>query len=200
VPAGSPRARHDPCGGVAGDDVYRLDERVRAGVADERGVDSRAFATAGSAEKCAACEALGAERAFNYRDTEFVAAVRERTGGRGVNVVLDIVGGEYLQRNLDVLAVDGRLVQVGMLGGSTAHINLASVLQRRLWITGSTLRPRTVAEKGAIARAVHEHVWPLLESDTMRVLVHATFPLREAAEAHRVMESSTHIGKLVLVT
>jgi putative PIG3 family NAD(P)H quinone oxidoreductase len=161
---------------------------------------ARVFATAGSAEKCAACEALGAERAFNYRDTEFVAAVRERTGGRGVNVVLDIVGGEYLQRNLDVLAVDGRLVQVGMLGGSTAHINLASVLQRRLWITGSTLRPRTVAEKGAIARAVHEHVWPLLESDAMRVLVHATFPLREAAEAHRVMESSTHIGKLVLVS
>ena len=159
---------------------------------------ARVFATAGSADKCAACEALGAERAINYRDTDFAAAIRELTGGRGVDVILDIVGGEYLQRNLDSLAMEGRLVHIGQLGGATAQVNLSPVLRNRLTITGSTLRPRSVAEKGAIARAVREHVWPLLESGEVKVLVHAAFPLREAAEAHRVMESSAHIGKLVL--
>lgn len=159
---------------------------------------ARVFATAGSAEKCAACEALGAERAMNYHEVDFSAAVRELTGGRGVDVILDIIGAEYLQRNIEALAVEGRLVHIGQQGGAKAEINLGPVLRNRLTITGSTLRPRSVAEKGAIARAVGEHVWPLLESGAFKVPVHATFPLRDAAKAHRVMESSTHIGKLVL--
>jgi NADPH:quinone reductase len=160
---------------------------------------ARVFATAGSAEKCAACEALGAERAINYRDADFVAVVKEATGGKGVDVVLDMVAGDYLQRNLDVLAMDGRLVQIGTMGGVKAQINLIPVLQRRLWITGSTLRARSVAEKGAVAKAVHERVWPLFESGAVKVPVHATFPLRDAAAAHRVMDASSHIGKLVLI-
>ena len=159
---------------------------------------ARVLTTAGSAEKCQACTALGADVAINYRDTDFVEAVLRATGGRGVDVVLDMVGGDYLQRDIDCLAMDGRLVQIGLLGGARAQINTLPVLQRRLWITGSTLRARSVAEKAAIGRAVHEQVWPLLETGTVRVLVHATFPLRDAAEAHRVMESSTHVGKLVL--
>jgi putative PIG3 family NAD(P)H quinone oxidoreductase len=159
---------------------------------------ARVFATAGSAEKCAACDALGAERSFNYREVDFVSAVRDATGGRGVDVVLDMVGGDYLQRNVDVLALEGRLVLIGQLGGSTAQINTTPLLQRRLTITGSTLRARSVAEKAAIARAVHERVWPLFESGALRVLVFKTFPLRAASDAHRLMEASTHIGKLVL--
>jgi NADPH:quinone reductase len=159
---------------------------------------ARVLATAGSREKCAACQALGAERAINYRETNFVDAVKDATGGRGVDVVLDMVGGEYLQRNIDCLALDGRLVQIGQLGGAKSHINMIPVLQRRLWITGSTLRARAVPEKAAIARLVHERVWPLLEAGTVRVLLHASFPLTRAADAHRVMESSVHIGKLVL--
>ena len=159
---------------------------------------ARVLTTAGSPEKCQACTALGADVAINYRDVDFVEAVRQATGGSGVNVVLDMVGGEYLQRDIDCLAMDGRLVQIGLLGGARAQINTLPILQRRLWITGSTLRARSVAEKAAIGRAVHEQVWPLLEAGTVRVPVHATFPLREAAEAHRVMESSTHVGKLVL--
>ena len=157
------------------------------------------FATAGSAEKCAACQQLGAERAINYRDTDFVAAIRDATGGRGVDVILDMVGGEYVQRNIDALGLEGRLVQISTLGGARAQINMASVMRCRLTITGSTLRVRSIAEKGAIAKALGEHVWPLLESGAVRPLVHATFPLRAAAEAHRLMESSRHIGKLVLV-
>jgi putative PIG3 family NAD(P)H quinone oxidoreductase len=165
-----------------------------------RAFGARVFATAGTAEKCAACEALGAERAINYRDADFVTEIREATGGRGVNVILDMVGGDYLQRNIDSLAMEGRLVHIAHLGGAMAHINLTPLLRQRLTITGSTLRARTVPEKGAIARAVREHVWPLLGSGDVRVIVHATFPLGDAAEAHRVMESSTHIGKLVLTT
>jgi len=164
-----------------------------------RGFGSTVFATAGTAEKCAACERLGATRAINYRETDFVTAVRAASEGRGVDVVLDIVGGDYLPRNLEVLAMDGRLVQIAVIGGPRAEINLVPVLQRRLTITGSTLRPRTVVEKGAIARALRARVWPLLEARTIAPVVHATFPLREAAEAHRVMEADTHIGKLVLV-
>jgi putative PIG3 family NAD(P)H quinone oxidoreductase len=164
-----------------------------------RAMGARVFTTAGSAEKCAVCETLGAERAINYREADFVSVVREATNGAGVNLVLDIVGGEYLQRNIEALAMDGRLVQIGQLGGPKAQINMIPVLQRRLTITGSTLRARSVEEKGAIATAVREHVWPLIESGAVRPLVHTTFPLSDAAEAHRVMESSVHIGKLVLV-
>ena len=164
-----------------------------------RAFGSTVFATAGTAGKCAACERLGATRAINYREADFVAAVRDATGGRGVDVVLDIVGGDYVARNVEVLAMDGRLVQIGVIGGSRAQLNLVPVLQRRLTLTGSTLRPRSVAEKGAIARALRERVWPLLDAATIAPVVHATFPLRSAAEAHRVMEADTHIGKLVLV-
>jgi putative PIG3 family NAD(P)H quinone oxidoreductase len=163
-----------------------------------RAFGARAFATAGSAAKCAACESIGAERCFNYRETDFVGAVREATGDRGVDVILDMVAGDYVPRNLEALAVDGRLVIIGLQGGATAQIDANSILRRRLTITGSTLRPRTVEEKGAIATALRQRVWPLIESGAVRVIVHATFPLRNAAEAHRVMESSAHIGKLVL--
>jgi len=161
---------------------------------------SRVFATAGSAEKCAACERLGAERCINYRDGDFVAVVRELTGGRGVDVILDMVGGEYFARNIDALAMEGRLVEIATLHGVKAEVNLQTIMGRRLTITGSTLRPRPVAEKGAIAAELREHAWPLLESGVVKPIVHATFPLRDAAAAHRVMESSTHIGKLLLVT
>ena len=161
---------------------------------------ARPFATAGSAKKCAACEAFGAERAFNYREVDFVAATRDATGGRGVDMVLDIVGGDYFQRNLEVLGMDGRLILIGQLRGPKSQINTIPIFTKRLTITASTLRARSVAEKAAIARAVRQHVWPLLESGAVRVPVHATFPLRAAAQAHRVMEESSHIGKLVLTT
>jgi len=157
------------------------------------------FATAGSAAKCQACERLGAERAFNYRETDFVAAVRDATGGRGVDVVLDIVGGDYLPRNIEVLALEGRLVQIALQSGSTAQLNMAPMLTRRLTMTASTLRPRTVSEKGAIAAAVRANVWPLFESGAIKPQIFATFPLRAAADAHRLLESGQHIGKIVLV-
>jgi putative PIG3 family NAD(P)H quinone oxidoreductase len=159
---------------------------------------ARVFTTAGSAEKCAACEQLGAELAINYREKDFVAAVQAATGKRGVDVILDIVAGDYLPRNIDALAVDGRLVIIGFQGGSTAQIDINPVLRRRLTVTGSTLRPRTVEQKGEIAAQLREQVWPLLDSGRVKVIVHATFPLTSAAEAHRVMESNAHIGKLVL--
>ncbi len=166
-------------------------------VAAARGV--RVFATAGSDEKCRACEALGAERAINYRAQDFVTVVREMTAGRGVDLVLDIVGGSYVSRNLAVLAMDGRLVVIGFMGGDPmAHVDLRPVLGRRLTITGSTLRPRTVVEKGEIATALREQVWPLLEAGTVKPIVHRTFPLVDAAAAHRLMESGEHIGKIVL--
>ena len=160
---------------------------------------ARVFATAGSAAKCAACERLGAERAINYREQDFAAVVRELTAGRGVDVVLDIVGGDYFARNIDVLATEGRLIEIATLHGVRAEVNIQAIMQRRLTITGSTLRARPVADKGAIAAAVRQHVWPLIESGKVKPIVHATFPLRDAAEAHRVMEAGTHIGKLVLV-
>lgn len=165
-------------------------------IAHARG--ARVFATAGTDEKCRACEALGAEHAINYRTSDFVAEVKALTQDRGVDVVLDMVGGEYLQRNIDVLAVDGRLVQIAQLGGYRSTINTIPILQKRLTITGSVLRSRSVEEKGRIAAAVRERVWPLIESGAVRVPVHQTFPLTKAAEAHRVLESSTHIGKLIL--
>ena len=165
-----------------------------------RALESRVFATAGSAEKCAACERLGAERCLNYRDGDFVATVRDLTAGRGVDVVLDMVGGEYFARNIDALAVEGRLVEIATLHGVKAEVNIQTIMQRRLTITGSTLRARPIADKGAIAAAVRQHVWPLLESGRVKPVIHATFPLRDAAGAHRLMESSAHIGKIVLVT
>jgi putative PIG3 family NAD(P)H quinone oxidoreductase len=163
-----------------------------------RACGARVFATAGSAEKCAACESLGAERCVNYRETDFVAAVKAGTNGHGVDVVLDMVAGDYVQRNIEVLAMDGRLVMIGRQGGVKSEIDIMPILRKRLTLTGSTLRTRSVEEKGALARAVHQHVWPLFESGAVRVIVHQTFPLRDAATAHRVMESSAHVGKLVL--
>jgi putative PIG3 family NAD(P)H quinone oxidoreductase len=159
---------------------------------------ARVLSTAGSAEKCQACERLGAERAINYRTEDFVQVVRELTGGRGVDVILDMVGGDYFVRNIDLLAVRGRLVQIACLKGAKAEINLPVVMQRRLTITGSTLRPRSVEEKGAIARALHKEIWPLIESGQVRPVIHATFPLASAAEAHRLLEAGSHIGKIVL--
>ncbi len=160
---------------------------------------ARVFTTAGSAEKCAACRALGADLAIDYRSEDFVAAITEATGGKGVDVILDMVGGEYTARNLKVLAVEGRLVQIAFLKGSTMELNLAPLMVKRQTLTGSTLRPRSVAEKGAIATALRDKVWPLLEAGQVRPLIHATFPLADAAGAHRLMESSSHIGKIVLV-
>jgi NADPH:quinone reductase len=159
---------------------------------------ARVFATAGSAEKCAVCESLGAELAINYREADFVAAVKEFTNGRGVDVVLDMVAGDYVQRNIDVLAMDGRLVIIGRQGGVKSEIDIMPILRKRLTLTGSTLRTRSVEEKGALAKAVHQQVWPLFESEAVRVIVYQTFPLRDAAAAHRLMESSAHVGKLVL--
>ena len=158
------------------------------------------LATAGSDEKCRACEALGAEHAINYRTTDFVAAVQKYTGGRGVDLVLDIMGGSYVPRNLAALALDGRLVQIGLLEGEPmASVDLRRILGRRLTLPGSSLRARSVEEKGRIATALRREVWPLLETGRVKPLVAATFPLAEAAAAHRLMESSTHIGKIVLV-
>jgi putative PIG3 family NAD(P)H quinone oxidoreductase len=161
---------------------------------------ARVFATAGSPDKCAACEGLGAERCINYRDGDFVTEVRALTGGRGVDVILDMVGGDYFARNIDALAVEGRLVEIATLHGVKAELNIQTIMGRRLTITGSTLRPRPVADKGAIAAELRDQVWPLLESGAVKPIIHATFPLRDAAGAHRMMESSAHIGKLLLVT
>ena len=168
-------------------------------LASARGV--RVFATAGSDEKCRVCEELGAERAINYRTRDFVEDIRALTEKRGVDLVLDIVGGSYVPRNLSVLAMDGRLVQIGLMEGQpTAAVDFRRVLGRRLTITGSTLRPRSVEEKGQIAAALRRDVWPLVERGVVRPVVCRTFPLADAAAAHRLMESSEHIGKIVLTT
>jgi NADPH2:quinone reductase len=161
---------------------------------------ARVFATAGTAEKCAVCEELGAERAINYREEDFVAIVKEATQGRGIDVILDMVGGDYIQRNLSAMALEGRLVYIAFLGGAKAQVNFAPMLMKRLTITGATLRARPIAEKGAIAAAVHEKVWPLIADGTVRTVLHKTFPLAEAGAAHALMESSAHIGKIVLLT
>ena len=159
---------------------------------------ARVFATAGSDDKCRACERLGAIRAINYRTEDFAAAISAATGGRGVDVILDHVGGDYFPRNLSSLAKGGRLVEIGLMQGSSAAIDLRAVISRQLTITGSTLRPRSVEEKGRIAAALRREVWPLLESGRVKPIVYRTFPLAGAAAAHRLMESSEHIGKIVL--
>jgi NADPH:quinone reductase len=160
---------------------------------------ARVFATAGSDEKCRACEKLGAVKAINYRTTDFVEAIDALTGGRGVDLILDIVGGSYTARNLAALAMDGRLVQIGLMDGvPAASVDFRRLLGRRLTITGSTLRPRTVGEKGRIAEALRSEVWPLIEAGAVRPLIYRTFRLTDAAAAHALMESSAHIGKIVL--
>jgi NADPH:quinone reductase len=160
---------------------------------------SRVFATAGSDDKCRACEALGAERGINYRDEDFVAVVKELTDGKGVNVILDMVGGDYVGRNLAVAAMHGRIVNIAFLKGSKVEVDLLPIMVKRLTLTGSTLRPRSVAEKAEIARSLEARVWPLLAAGKIRAQIYKTFPLSQAAEAHRLMESSAHVGKIVLV-
>jgi NADPH2:quinone reductase len=159
----------------------------------------RVFVTAGSAEKCAACVALGADRAINYRTEDFVALTKELTGGKGVDVILDMVGGSYVDRELQSLAEEGRLVFIATQAGAKAEINVSWFMRRRLHMTGSALRPRPVEFKAAIARNLREKVWPLLESGRIKPVVYKTFPLDEAAAAHALMESSEHIGKILLL-
>lgn len=163
-----------------------------------RQLGHRVLATAGSDEKCRACEALGAERGINYRTEDFVAVVKQATGGKGVDVILDMVAGDYVPREIDCLADDGRLLLIATLGGGKAQVDLGQVLRRRLTMTGSTLRPRSVEFKSAIARRLKSVVWPLFEAGRLKAMLYKTFALHEAAEAHRLMESSQHIGKIVL--
>lgn len=159
---------------------------------------ARVITTAGSAEKCRVCEELGAERAVNYKDEDFVAAAKAFTDGAGVDVILDMVGGDYLPRNIKALAPDGRHVSIAFLGGSKAEIDFMPVMLKRLTLTGSTLRPQPVERKAEIAIALKDTVWPLVAAGDVKPVIHATFPLAEAAEAHRLMESSRHIGKIML--
>jgi NADPH2:quinone reductase len=159
---------------------------------------NRVFATAGSDEKCAACVRLGAEKAFNYKTQDFAAELKTATGGKGVDVILDMVGGSYVPRELKSLADEGRLVFIAMLGGSKAELDIAEVMRRRLSVTGSMLRPRPVAFKGEIAKNLRRTIWPLIEAGRIKPEIYRSFALDRAAEAHRLMESSEHIGKIVL--
>lgn len=159
---------------------------------------NRVFATAGSDEKCAACVKLGAEKAINYRTQDFGAEIKAATGGKGVDVILDMVAGDYVPKELKCLADDGRLVFIALLGGWKTELDINEVLRRRLTLTGSTLRPRPVAFKGAIARSLREKIWPLIEAGKIKPVIYKTFPLAQASEAHKLMESSQHIGKIVL--
>ena len=159
---------------------------------------AQVLATAGSAEKCAACEQLGAARAINYREEDFVEVVKAASGGHGADVILDMVGGSYIERNFKAAAPDGRIVQIAFLEGSKVEVDFMRVMLKRLTLTGSTLRARSVAVKGAIAEALEEKVWPLLTAGQVKPVMDMTFPLAQAAEAHARMESSAHIGKIVL--
>ena len=158
---------------------------------------AKVIATAGSAEKCQACLALGAERAVNYREEDFVEAAKDFTGGKGVDVILDMVGGDYIEKNLKSLNRDGRLVNIAFMKGAKAEINFMPLMLKRLTITGSTLRAQSVARKGVIARAVRENVWPLIEKGEVKPVIYKTFSLNQAREAHELMESNRHIGKIV---
>ncbi len=177
-------------GGASGIGTTAIQLAVARGVA--------VLTTAGSDGKCRACERLGARRGINYRTEDFVDVVKAETDGRGVDVILDMVGGDYLDRNLRALASGGRLVQIAVQAGPQATIDLSRVMMRRLTITGSTLRPRTVEEKGAIADAVRQHVWPLVTSGRVRPVIDSVFPLGHVTEAHRRLESGGHMGKVIL--
>ena len=162
---------------------------------------ARIIATAGSPDKCAFCRTLGADHAIDYKTEDFAAAVNAFTQKRGVDVILDMVGGAYIQKNLAILALEGRLVQIAFLQGSkVADFDFMPVMLKRLTLTGSTLRPRPLALKAAVAAALREKVWPLLDAGTVKPVIHATFPLEEAGQAHELMESSTHAGKILLLT
>lgn len=158
----------------------------------------RVFVTAGSPEKCAACERLGADRAINYKTEDFVEVIDRETSGRGVDVILDMVGGDYLARELKCLAEEGRISLIASLGGAKGTVFIPELTRKRLTVTGSTLRPRPVEYKAAVARSLRERVWPLIEAGRIKPVIHACFPLDEAAQAHALMESGTHIGKIVL--
>ncbi|MFI8740772.1 NAD(P)H-quinone oxidoreductase [Stutzerimonas zhaodongensis] len=156
------------------------------------------YTTVGSSEKADACRRAGADRVINYHEEDFVEVLKQATDGNGVNVILDMVGGDYIPRNIKSLAVEGRLVQIAFLKGSRVELDTAPIMRKRLTFTGSTLRPRSRAEKADIAKALQDKVWPLLDQGLCHPVIHATFPLKEAAEAHRLMESSKHIGKIML--
>ena len=160
---------------------------------------ARVIVTAGNAEKCAACRTLGADVAIDYNQEDFVARTLEATGGQGADVILDMVGGEYLGRNMAAAAADGRIAIIATQRGTKAEVDLVALMRKRLWLGGSTLRAQSVESKGAIAASLRKEVWPLFESKSLRPVIHARFPLREAARAHALMESSAHIGKIVLV-
>jgi NADPH2:quinone reductase len=163
-----------------------------------RATGNRVFATAGSDDKCAACVRLGAEKAVNYRTQDFLAEIKAATGGRGVDVILDMVGGDYVPRELKCLADDGRLVFIAFLRGHKTELDINELMRRRLTLSGSTLRPRSVEFKGYVARNLREKIWPLIEVGAIKAEIYKSFPLEQAAEAHRLMESSQHIGKIVL--
>ncbi|MEY3262641.1 MAG: hypothetical protein RL717_118 [Pseudomonadota bacterium] len=163
-----------------------------------RALGHRVFATAGSDDKCRACESLGAERGINYRSEDFAEVVKAATGGKGADVILDMVAGDYVAREIDCLADDGRLVVIALLGGATGKIDFGHVMRRRLTITGSTLRPRPVAFKQMVADKLRQRIWPLIESGQIKPVIFQTFPLDQAAQAHALMETSTHVGKIML--
>jgi len=156
------------------------------------------YITAGTSDKCEFCNNLGADAAINYREQNFSEEINRLTEGKGVNVILDMVGGPYFPKNIRLLADEGRLVQIALMQGSKAEVDFRSLLLKRVTLTGSTLRPRSVEEKTKIAQALQKNVWPLLESGAIRPIIHETFPLKQASEAHRLMESSAHIGKILL--
>ena len=163
-----------------------------------RAMGARVFATAGSAEKCAKCLELGAELAINYNEEDYVEVVKAATNGRGVDLILDMVGGAYIARNIRALAIDGRLAMIAFLGGAKAEINFAQIMMKRITVTGSTLRPRSIQDKAVIAEDLREIVWPMIEAGQIAPVMDSTFPLEQAADAHRRIESSGHIGKIVL--
>nr|WP_325253593.1 NAD(P)H-quinone oxidoreductase [Amylibacter sp.] len=177
-------------GGSSGIGTTAIQLAVKAG--------ARVFATAGSAEKCAKCVELGAERAINYKDEDFVAVMAEITGGKGVDLILDMVGGSYIPRNIKALALDGRLVQIAFLEAPVAELNFAQIMVKRLTVTGSTLRPQSDLAKANIARLLEENIWPMLTDGAIAPVMDSTYPLAQAADAHARMESSAHIGKIVL--
>ncbi len=158
----------------------------------------RVFATAGTDDKCRACESLGAERGINYRSEDFVEVVKSLTAGKGADVVIDMVAGSYVNREIQCLADDGRLVIIALLGGAKGEVNFGEIMRRRLTLTGSTLRPRSVAFKQDIANKLRERIWPLLEARRIRPVIHQVFPLAQVADAHALMETSTHVGKIML--
>lgn len=156
------------------------------------------YITAGTSDKCEFCNNLGADAAINYREQNFSEEINRLTEGKGVNVILDMVGGPYFPKNIRLLADEGRLVQIALMQGSKAEVDFRSLLLKRVTLTGSTLRPHSVEEKTKIAQALQKNVWPLLESGAIRPIIHETFPLKQASEAHLLMESSVHIGKILL--